>query len=146
MNGDFEAVALSLQFGSAALLVVVMTLVHGLGLATITRILRLEGKRLEELEFDVRAIALICATALLLFALHLGEIFIFAGFYLAVGALDGLEQALHFSASTYATLGLTDENFPADWRLLGSLEAIIGFLLIGWSTAFIVSRVNKLSK
>ena len=146
MNGDFEAVALSLQFGSAALLVVVMTLVHGLGLATITRILRLEGERLEEHDFDLKAIGLMCGMALLLFALHLIEIIIFAVFYLAVGALDGLEEALYFSASTYATLGRTEEYFPADWRLLGSLEAIMGFLLIGWSTAFIVSRANKLRK
>ena len=146
MESEFEAVALSLQFGSAALLVVVMTLVHGVGLATITKILRLEGERLEEREFDLKAIALMCGMALLLFALHLVEIFIFAGFYLAVGALEGLEESLYFSASTYATLGRTEEYFPADWRLLGSLEAIIGFLLIGWSTAFIVSRVNKLRK
>ncbi len=71
MDGDFEAVALSLQFASAGLLVVVMTLVHVLGLATITPILRLEGERLEEHDFDCKAIALMCGMALLLFALHL---------------------------------------------------------------------------
>ena len=44
----------------------------------------------------------------------------------------------------YATLGRTADYFPPDWRLIGALEALIGFLLIGWSKAFIVSKANRL--
>jgi hypothetical protein len=73
------------------------------------------------------------------------EITIFALFYMFIGAIDGLEEALSYSASTYATLGRTAEYFPQEWRLIGSIEALIGFLLIGWSTAFIVRNVDKLS-
>ena len=146
MDDSFQAMALGIQFGSAALLVVVMTLVHSTGLASITSLLRLNDERLEERDFDLRAIALMAGMAVLLFALHLVEIWIFAAFYMAVGALGGLEEALYFSASTYSTLGRTDEFFPSEWRLLGSLESLIGFLLIGWSTAYIVSKVNKMRR
>ena len=146
MESDVEPVALGLQLGSAAGLVVVMTLVHGLGLVGISRALNLKGERLEEHDFDFRAVLLMCSMALSLFLLHLLEIAIFAAFYLLVGAIDTLEEALYFSASTYATLGRTEEYFPTDWRLLGSIESLIGFLLIGWSTAFIVSRVDKLRR
>lgn len=141
---DAQPIAIGIQLGSAAALVVAMTLVHALGLIAISRVLRLQGERLEEQDFNLHAIALMCGMALSLFVLHLLEIAIFAGFYLLVGALESVEEALYFSASTYATLGRTEGYFPAAWRLLGSIESLIGFLLIGWSTAFIVSRVNKL--
>ena len=146
MEEGAEAISLGIQFGSAALLVVVMTLVHATGLAGISRLLGLSNDRLEEQNFDVRAIARMAGMAALLFALHLFEIGVFAVFYLIVGALGDVEEALYFSASTYSTLGRTDEFFPSGGRLLGSLESLIGFLLIGWSTAYIVSKVNKMRR
>ena len=144
MSPDAGHVAIGVQLASAAGLVVAMTLVHGLGLIGISRTLGLRGERLEERDFDLRGLLLMCAMALLLFVLHVSEIALFAGFYLAVGAIGGLEEALHYSASSYATLGQGGEYPSYQWRLLGSIESLIGFLLIGWSTAFIVSRVNKL--
>ena len=146
MEEGAEAVSLTIQLGSAALLVVVMTLVHATGLAAISRLLGLANDRLEEQDFDVRAIARMAGMAALMFVLHLFEIWLFAAFYMLVGALGDLEEALYFSASTYSTLGRTEEFFPHDWRLLGSLESLIGFLLIGWSTAYIVSKVNKMRR
>jgi hypothetical protein len=139
-----EPISLGLQFGASALLVLLMTVVHGLGLGGISRWLHLSDDRLEKQDFNRHAILKMGAIALSLFVLHLLEIWLFAGFYMAVGAIDSLEEAIYFSASTYATLGRTEEFFPVDWRIVGSMEALIGFLLIGWSTAFIVSRVNKL--
>ena len=141
---DIQTIALGKQLAAAAALVIVMTLVHGLGLVGISRALNLDDERLEDHAFDFKAIVLMCGLALMLFGLHILEIFIFAGFYLAVGALPVLEEALYYSASAYATLGRTAEYFPGEWRILGAIEALIGFLLIGWSTAFIVSNVNKL--
>ena len=141
-----QTIELGVQLGSAGLLVLAMTAVHAAGLHGIAQLLRLHPDRLEQKSYNARAIGLMATTALLLFLLHMGEITIFAAFYMAVGALDTLEEALIFSASTYATLGRTEEYFPGEWSLLGSIESLIGFLLIGWSTAFLVSRVNKLEQ
>jgi hypothetical protein len=79
-----------------------------------------------------------------LLLLHSLEIGLFGAFYLWVGGVETVKEALFYSASTYTTLGRTAEYFPPDWRLIGAFEALIGFLLIGWSTAFIVSKANKL--
>ena len=145
-GGEPEAAGLAVQLGVALAMVLVMTIVHGVGLATISRVLRISDDELKERDFNTRTVLLMGAMATTLFMVHLVEIGIFAGFYLAVGAMNELEEALYFSASTYATLGRTEEFFPATWRLLGSLEALIGFLLIGWSTAYIVSKVDKLRR
>jgi hypothetical protein len=145
VGNDTDTIALGIQLGSAALLVIVMTLIHGLGLVGISRLFDLRKERLEERDFNFGAVALMCGIALSLFTLHMVEITIFALFYMLVGAIGGLEEALSYSASTYATLGRTEEYFPQEWRLIGSIEALIGFLLIGWSTAFIVRNVSKLS-
>ncbi|MDP8994021.1 MAG: two pore domain potassium channel family protein [Pseudomonadota bacterium] len=145
--GDGDATAnLALQLGAAAAMVVLMTLIHGLGLIGISKMLKLDKERLEELRFNKRAIGLICGVALLLFALHVTEIAVFAAFYLLIDAMNALEEALYYSASAYTTLGRTAEYFPEEWRLIGAIEALIGFLLIGWSTAFIVTMTNRLRR
>ena len=66
-------------------------------------------------------------------------------YYALVDAILALEAALYYSASAYATLGTPADDFPVEWRLVGALEALIGFLLIGWSTAFIVGNVGELT-
>ena len=90
------------------------------------------------------ALALLSAVALLLFALHSAEIALFALFYLAVGALPGLEEALYVSATAYSTIGASEFQLPPDWRLLVAIEGVIGFLMLGWSAAFFVTDMNKL--
>jgi hypothetical protein len=145
MSEQVSTIDLGLQFGSAAGLVLLMVIVHSAGLILISKALRLREDRLRSHKLNVGAFALLGAFGLLLFALHIAEIFIFAGFFLLVGAMETLEEALFYSASAYATLGWTAEYFPPEWRLIGALEALIGFVLIGWSTAFMVSTMKQLS-
>ena len=139
-----DTVELAVQLGASMLMVVVCTLVHGLGLVGVSKLLDLRDERLEKRNFDTGAVLLMCGMALSLFLLHMIEITIFALFYLLVGALDIFEDALAFSASAYATLGQSTDTFPSDWALMGAIEALIGFLLIGWSTAFIFRNVSKM--
>ncbi|MET1112114.1 MAG: two pore domain potassium channel family protein [Allosphingosinicella sp.] len=121
-----------------------MTLVHGAGVVAISQALRLDGERPRRRRFHLETVPILSAVALLLFLLHTLEIFLFAGFYLAVGAFAGLEEALFFSTTAYATLAQPELGFPVDWRLVGAMEGLIGFLLIGWSTAFFVTDMNRL--
>ncbi len=96
-------------------------------------------------DFDISAIALLASFGLLVLFLHMLEILVFALFYMYVSHLD-LERALFYSASAYATLGRTADYFPTTWRLIGAVEALIGFILIGWSTAFMVTTMRKLAE
>ena len=146
MDETSATIDLGIQLAAAAALVLVMTIIHSIGLVGISRLLRLEKDRLLDHNFNARAIGLLGGFGLLLFALHIAEICIFAAFYMSVGAMRTFEEALYYSATAYATLGWTAEFFPNEWRLIGALEALIGFLLIGWSTAFMVSTMKKLTE
>ena len=58
---------------------------------------------------------------------------------LAIGEFDAIEPALYFSTSTFTTVGFGDLVLAEDWRMLAAAESANGFLLIGWSTAFLVA-------
>jgi voltage-gated potassium channel Kch len=58
--------------------------------------------------------------------------------------MPDLASALYFSAVTYTTTGYGDLVLPAEWRLLGGVEALTGILMCGWSTGFFVAVVGKL--
>lgn len=135
---------LGTQLLVAFLMILLVTILHGFGVVLLTKLLRLEDAHLRAHRLDFRAFGILTSMALSLFLLHALEIALFGFFYLAAGAIDTLEQALYFSASSYATLGHPDIPFPDQWRLLGAIEGLAGFLLIGWSTAVFVTDMNKL--
>ena len=136
------AISLGAQVGIGALLIAVMVFVHAAGIVLTTRMLGLQGRNLKQRPVDIRAFGLLVSIGLCLFLVHLTEIAMFAGFYLWVGALPTLEKALYFSSSVYVTLGQPDVHFPDEWRVLGATEGLVGFLLIGWSTAVFVTHMR----
>lgn len=135
---------LGLQLAVTAGFILEMVTIHSAGLVSISRLLHLNDERSIPNEFGLRASVLMGTYGLLLFALHFIEIFTFAVFYHLVGAMKTLEAALYYSASCYATLGASTQGFDDEWRLVGALEALIGFILIGWSTAFMVRTLRKI--
>ena len=135
---------LGTQLVAGTFLVVIMTFVHGLGVVGVTKLLRLEDEALKAHRLNGRAFGLLTSMALAIFTIHALEIWIYAAFYLTVGAIGELETALYFSASAYTTLGHPDVAFPIEWRLVGAFEGLTGFLLIGWSIAVFVTDMNKL--
>lgn len=68
--------------------------------------------------------------------------------YLTLNIQDvpDLETALYFSISTFTTVGYGDVFLGKEWRVLSAIEAINGFLLFGWTTAFIFDIVLKVSR
>lgn len=133
-----------LQLTCAAILTILCALIHGGGVVIIAHWLGLDRPRTKTGRLHPRNAAILSAVALMLFSIHLVEIGVFALFYLLVGALPDIELSLFFSASAYTTLASPEADFPQAWRLVGALEGLAGFLLIGWSTAFFVTDMNKL--
>ena len=80
------------------------------------------------------------------FLSHIIHIWIWAYLYLYVKPtiLHDLESALYFSASSFTTVGFGDLYLDKDWRLLSSFQAANGFIMFGWSTAFIFEVISKL--
>lgn len=146
MQQDSTAVELGVQLALGAGLVLLLVLIHAAGLLGISRLFHLSGDELKDREVNLRSLLILSALGGCVFALHIFEILIFAFFYLLVGALSAVDEALFYSASAYATLGRTTDYFPEDWRLIGALEALVGFILIGWSTALMVSAMQKVAE
>ena len=81
--------------------------------------------------------------ALFLLLLHIIEIFLFAFFYLATGDAKSLHQAIYHSGLAYTTMGVVDGGFTK-WMVLSTFEGLVGFLMIGWSSAVFVSEMDRL--
>jgi hypothetical protein len=133
-----------IQIGAALAMVAVCALVHAGGLAGISRLFHIEDEELKKRKSGVEAVWLIVVIALALFVVHLSEIALFAAFYTLVGAAAEFGDALYFSASAYTTAGGGMDRLGEHWRLLGATEALAGFLLIGWSTAYLVQKLRRL--
>ena len=92
-----------------------------------------------------RTLSLVVIAGVLL--AHLIEICLFAaGFFvmharLGLGAIAGEFNGsaldyFYFSATTYSTLGVGDLFPTGAIRLVAGIEALTGFVLIGWSASF----------
>ena len=86
----------------------------------------------------------ISVIVLLMFFASIIEAVIWAISYLALDAVQTVEEALYFSIVTFTTLGFGDIILNESWRLLASLEAANGIIIFGWSTAIVMAAVQKL--
>jgi len=78
-----------------------------------------------------------------LFFLHTVEIWLWAAAFAAMDVVRGFDNALYFSIATFSTLG-SDDVMPAhEWRILAALEGIDGFILIGWSIAYLIAASTR---
>lgn len=134
------------QLGTALAMVALCALIHAGGLYGVSRLFHLEDKEVQRRSLGPSTAWLIVAIALAIFLLHITEIALFAALYQGVGATDAFEDALFYSATYYTTVGHGAENLATGWRLLGASEALGGFLLIGWSTAYLVQKLRKLGE
>ena len=66
--------------------------------------------------------------------LHLVQILVWAFHYAWRGVMPDFATASYFSAVTYTTTGYGDLVLPAEWRLVGGVEALTGILMCGLST------------
>ena len=103
-------------------------LIHTIGLIEVTRWTTLIAARFHAFGSKGNSLALLPSV--------LG---IFVLVHVAIGSFADLETALYFSIETFSTLGYGEVIPPVEWRVFSALEGVTGFLLIGWSTAYIVS-------
>lgn len=131
-----------IQLFLATIMSLVTVVIHLTGLAFLVRTLRSRHRLVKPVKRAPVAVLLI-ATATI-FAIHTAEIWLYALLYLLLGALDTFEVALYFSTVTYSSLGYGDVVLGQNWRIFGAIEGATGILMIGWSTAFLVSMLGQL--
>jgi hypothetical protein len=73
------------------------------------------------------------------FAVLTAEVWLWAAAYSLIGVVDDFETALYFSTITFSTVGYGDVVPHPEWRMFAALEGVNGFLLIGWSTAYLIA-------
>lgn len=125
-------------------MVALTLLIHLAGLGALIALMRFHGLKLMTRRAMLNNLVIILGAGFGLFALHTLEIWIYAGLYDLLGAFHEFESALYFSTVTYSTLGYGDLTLPKAWRILGAIEGANGIILLGWSTAFFISIVQRL--
>jgi Ion channel len=142
-HGHWEVLATMMSMIIAAsLLAGVTTVVHAVGLATLIHYLLPAIARAPA--GAKHTVQLLVGVVWALLLIHVIEIAIWAVFYRAAGCLPDWEAAIYFSGVTYSTIGYGDLLLPAEWRMLGPAEGLVGILMCGLSTAFFFAIVTRM--
>lgn len=128
----------------ATAMVTATVIIHFAGLLALLRMLGSRGHGFRAQESTLGQGALIVSVVLGLFAIHTVEIWLYAVVYVAIGAVVGFESALYFSTTSFASIGYGDIVLDHEWRLVSAIEGVNGLILIGWSTAFLLSLMTRL--
>jgi len=125
-------------------LVTLTVLVHTIGLLLLGRWTPRLARRLGFQNHDVGRTLVMMGSVLGIFLLHTVEIWLWAWAYLRLAAAARFSDALDLSTAMFSTLGYDGGVVVAQgWRLLSALEGINGFILIGWSTAYLVGVATR---
>lgn len=130
------------QLFLATVMSLVTVAIHLTGLGFLVRILGSHHRLVQPLKSAPLAVLLITTAAI--FAIHTVEIWLYALLYVLLGALNTFEVALYYSTVTYSSVGYGDVLLGEEWRILGAIEGATGLIMIGWSTAFLVSLLAQL--
>lgn len=91
-------------------------------------------------------LVVINAVMILLVIGNLGQIAIWAWMFRILGEFDQFSAAFYHSAVNFGSLGYGDIVMSEKHKLLGALEAINGVLMIGVSTAALMSVFQAVTK
>ncbi|GGE34705.1 hypothetical protein GCM10011367_06330 [Marinicauda pacifica] len=135
---------LAIPLAISTALVVITVAIHMAGLAALIGVMRARADHIQPFRNAWRQVGMILLVILALFLIHTIQIWIWAAVYVWLDAFDTFEAALYYSTSSFTTVGYGDLVPDQRWRILGAIESANGFLLLGWSTAFLISVVSRL--
>ena len=133
------AILLPLAVGAGAVLCTIF--LHGLVWNKTLNFLRRErrlGRTGVSFWIDLSIVARTISLALVA---RLMEMAVWAVLFVMCGEFSGFGTAYYHSAGNYTTLGSGGLIMTPEWRLLGPLEAAIGALMFGVSTAMIFALI-----
>jgi hypothetical protein len=131
----------NLAYGSA--LVALTVLIHTGGLVLIAAITPPLARWFGFHNHDVGRTLVMTGTVLGLLGILTLEIWSWALAYLWLGAAAHFSDALYLSTAMFSTIGYGEVRVEPTWRLVTALEGINGFLMIGWSTAYLVAAATR---
>jgi hypothetical protein len=85
-----------------------------------------------------RMVGILSAVIFYLFALHIVEMALWAGFYSSVVEFPSFSTALYESALAFTTMDIA--QLPPGWKFLSAAEGITGLLMVAWSTGVLFNH------
>lgn len=134
------------QIVIGTLLVAVTVVLHALALHYIIGRLEAWGPSLYKRTHKYWRTTMLTIAVTFIFFAHIVQIWLWALFYWGYTDLPDFETALYFSTSCFTTVGFGDVILEKEWRLLSTFQSANGFILFGWSTAFIFEIMSQLYK
>ena len=131
-----------LIYGS--LLIVGTVFIQVAFISTLTYCLHVLSNWLARPPFQLKTVLILSAMVLWLVAGLSVSAALWAGVYLVIGAFNSLEPALYFSIVTFSTLGYGDIVLEPQWRILVSLTAVNGLIIVGLNTAVLVEAIARI--
>ncbi len=126
-------------------LILITVIFHVIGLVFINeRVILAKSFLARQGSFHVGLSVILGAATLVAIILHAIEAAIWAGVYLALGALPDSKSAVLYSLSAMTTYGHEHFDLANHWQLMGALEALNGMILFGLTTAFLYGMIREL--
>lgn len=91
----------------------------------------------------VGTFVLICAVMVVLVIGNLIQISLWAGLFMYLGEFVDFKTAAYHSAVNFATLGYGDIVMSEQHRILGPMQAVNGVLMVGVTTAVVMSALQN---
>ena len=125
-------------------MIILTVLIHLTGLWLINqRAFRAFGKMMERnhpMAVFMTVMAMVTFLSTILLALDAG---IWAASYQWTGARPDFKSAMLYSLGALTTYGHANLQVEEHWQLLGTIEALDGWLLFGLTTAFMFGMIQK---
>ena len=127
-------------------LIVLTVIIHVLGIGYISqKAISIHADMVKPRHRTFGFAMVVGTTALLATVLHGIETGFWAIAYVFVGALPDFKSAMLYSMGAMTTYGHQSLYLADRWRLLGTIEALNGWLLFGLSTAFLFWLIQEVS-
>lgn len=124
-------------------LVALTVLIHTAGLVLIATATPRLSRWLGFQNHDIGRTLVMTGTVLGILVTLTLEVWSWALAYTLLGTAANFGDALYLSTAMFSTTGSGDLHPDQSWRLLTALEGINGFLMIGWSTAYLVRASTR---
>jgi hypothetical protein len=125
-------------------LIAVTVVIHVFGLGLLTdEVGHFLGKIAERRRYATIFALVMSVTITLTTILHAVEGAVWAVAYRLLGALPDNKSAMLYSLGAMTTYGHENLSLPAQWQMMGTLEALDGMLLFGLTTAFLFAMIQR---
>lgn len=133
---------LSQPFVTFALVVATAMIQLAAQLALDGAMLRLPRPRAGQVVSLHKAAVAIIAISVLMCG-HLAQVALWGLRYYQWGELHSLANSMYFSLASFTTVGASDLDLSKAHRFTGAIEAALGMLMFGWSTAILIRLMQR---